>query len=55
LNFNSPVNEFEHFIDCIQNNTEPIAKPEEAVILMKIIDGIYQSAQAKHEVKIFFL
>lgn len=52
LNFNSPVNEFEHFIDCIQNNTEPIAKPEEAVILMKIIDGIYQSAQAKREVKI---
>ncbi|HZK26841.1 MAG TPA: Gfo/Idh/MocA family oxidoreductase [Thermoclostridium sp.] len=50
LNFKSPINEFEHFIDCIRNNKEPLAKPEQAVKLMKIIDGIYQSAKTNREV-----
>ena len=52
LHFKSPVDEFEHFIDCIQNNKEPLAKPEEAVKLMKIIDGFYQSAETKKEIKL---
>ncbi len=53
LNFKqSPINEFKHFIECIENNKEPIAKPEEAVKLMKIIDGIYKSAKLNREVNI---
>lgn len=50
LNFQSPVDEFTHFIDCIKSNKEPIAKPEEAVKLMKIIDGIYLSSETKKEI-----
>lgn len=44
------LNEFEHFIDCIKNDREPLAPPEQAVDLMKIIDGIYKSAETKKEV-----
>lgn len=44
------INEFEHFIDCIQNGTKPIAPPEEALKIMKIIDGIYKSSETKREV-----
>jgi len=52
LNFKPPINEFSHFIDCIENNKEPIARPEEAVILMKIIDGIYKSSETNQEIKL---
>jgi len=52
LNFNCPINEFSHFIDCIKTGKEPLSKPEEAVILMRIIDGIYKSSQAKQEIKL---
>lgn len=45
-----PIDEFEHFIDCIVHDKEPMASPEEAVKLMKIIDGIYQSSETKKEV-----
>ena len=51
LNFKTPINEFSHFIDCIRTNREPIAKPEEAVKLMKIIDGIYLSAETNQEIR----
>jgi predicted dehydrogenase len=44
------LNEFTHFTDCIKNGSEPIAPPEEAVKLMKIIDGTYKSARTKNEV-----
>jgi len=44
------LNEFEHFIDCITNDKEPLAPPEQAVKLMKIIDGTYESARSKMEV-----
>lgn len=52
LNFQSPVDEFSHFIDCIKTNREPMAKPEEAVKLMKIIDGVYLSAEARKEIRL---
>lgn len=52
LNFNCPINEFSHFIDCVKTGKEPLSKPEEAVILMKIIDGIYKSSQTKQEIKL---
>ena len=37
--------EMKHFIDCCNNKTECICKNEEAVMLMKIIDAIYKSAE----------
>lgn len=44
------LNEFEHFIDCIKNDREPLAPPEQAVDLMKVIDAVYRSAETKKEV-----
>ena len=44
------LDEFEHFIECIVCGKEPLAPPEQAVKLMKIIDGTYESARTKREV-----
>ncbi len=37
--------EFTHFVDCCLNQTPCIVKPEEAITLMSIINGIYKSAE----------
>lgn len=34
-----------HFTDCVANGTECISKPEQAIILMQIIDALYESAK----------
>lgn len=47
-----PIDEFTHFIDCIVNDKEPMAKPEEAVKLMRIIDGIYASSKEGREIRL---
>lgn len=43
-------NEINHFVDCIMNGTPCRAPMEEGVVLMKILDGIYESARTGHEV-----
>jgi len=43
-------NEIAHFVDCIQGRKECIAPAEDGVALMKILDAIYESAAAGHEV-----
>lgn len=45
-------NETRHFIDCIRQNREPLAPPEEAVKMMRIIDAIYASSRTGREVAI---
>lgn len=46
--FNS---EIKHFIDCITvPGTKCIAPAEDGVVLMKILDGLYESAKTGHEV-----
>ncbi|HOL22453.1 MAG TPA: Gfo/Idh/MocA family oxidoreductase [bacterium] len=42
-----------NFVKSIKGEEEPYSKPEEAVILMKIIDAIYISAEKKEPVKIY--
>ena len=42
--------EIAHFVDCILNGTECIAPAEDGVELMRILDGIYESARTGHEV-----
>ena len=42
--------EMNHFVDCIQNGTECIAKAEDGLAVMKILDAIYESAKTGHEV-----
>ncbi len=44
--------ETRHFIDCVRTGREPLAKPEEAVKMMQIIDAIYASSQAGREIDI---
>ncbi len=41
-----------HYIDCVKNGTACIAPAEDGVVLMKILDGIYESARTEHEVVI---
>ena len=33
------------WIDCILNDTEPVVKPEQALVVTEILEAIYQSAQ----------
>ncbi len=53
LNFNGLFNrEIAHFVDCVRNNTPCKVDPEDGVILMRIIDAIYESARTGSEVKL---
>ena len=45
-------NEINHFVDTIQGRTTCIAPAEDGVMMMKILDGIYESARTGHEVVI---
>ena len=42
--------EMEHFVDCVANGTECRAKAEDGIVVMKILDAIYESARTGHEV-----
>ncbi len=42
--------EINHYIDCIMNGTECISPAEDGVVMMKILDAIYKSAETGHEV-----
>lgn len=42
--------EMAHFVDCALNGTECIAKAEDGLEVMKILDAIYESARTGHEV-----
>ncbi|MCX7842549.1 MAG: Gfo/Idh/MocA family oxidoreductase [Clostridia bacterium] len=44
------LNEFEHFINCVRNDEEPMASLEQAAELMKVIDGVYKSSELKKEI-----
>lgn len=44
--------EIAHFIDCIVNGTKCIAPAEDGIVIMKILDAIYESARVGHEVAI---
>ena len=44
------VAEMAHFVDCIANGTECRARAEDGIVVMKILDAIYESARTGHEV-----
>ena len=44
------VAEMAHFVDCVKNGTECLAKAEDGITVMKILDAIYESARTGHEV-----
>lgn len=39
------------WLEAIQNGTEPLVKPEEALAVTKVLDAIYQSAKENKEIK----
>jgi predicted dehydrogenase len=41
-----------HFVDCVQNNKTPESPAEHGIIGLKIIEGIYRSAQTGREVEL---
>ena len=42
--------EIAHFVDCIVNGTKCMAPAEDGIVIMKILDAIYESAKTGHEV-----
>jgi len=44
------IDEFEHFINVIENKVECLSRPEDGIKMMRIIDATYKSAQLKKEV-----
>ncbi|MEO6906693.1 MAG: Gfo/Idh/MocA family oxidoreductase [Abditibacteriaceae bacterium] len=44
--------EMQHFIDSIVNNTAPDPSADQGVVMMKMLEGIYKSAETKREVLI---
>ncbi len=45
-------NETRHFIECIKKDKTPLAIPEEAVQVMKLIGAVYASSEARKEIVI---
>lgn len=39
------------WLEAVQNGTEPLVKPEQALVVTKVLDAIYQSAKEKKEIK----
>ncbi len=44
--------ELTHFVRCITHGDRPQASPEEGLHVMRVIDAIYQSAEARREVRL---
>jgi predicted dehydrogenase len=44
--------EMKHFVECILKDTEPLITGEQALAVAQIMDAIYASSDAGHEVKI---
>ncbi|MBT2721155.1 Gfo/Idh/MocA family protein [Bacillus sp. ISL-46] len=44
--------EAKQWLDAVRNDKEPLVKPEEAFVVTKILDAIYQSAETGETVKI---
>ena len=42
--------EVDHFVDCVRNGTPCMSPAEDGVMLMRILDAIYESARTGHEV-----
>ena len=50
--FGSAPNSTAHFIDCIINDKPPISSGRDGIYMMKILDGVYESAKLKKEIRI---
>lgn len=48
----APDNRMTHFIDVVLGNAECYVKPEESLVVQKILDAIYESARTGREVRL---
>ena len=46
------ASELTHFYDCVLNDKEPIYPIEQAILMQKMLNGIYESAEKGKEVEI---
>jgi len=46
------LSQFEHFADCILKDKTPISPGEHGVLMMKVLDAIYESSETEREVVI---
>ena len=44
--------EIDHFVDCCLNGTECISPAEDGVVIMKILNALYESAKTGKSVDI---
>lgn len=47
-----PEDRMVHFVDCVLSGTPPLVRPEESLMVQKILDGIYESSKSGREVRI---
>ena len=52
LSINSFDEEVKHFVGCIVDGKEPISSADQGIMLMQMLDGIYESAQKGRSVPI---
>lgn len=45
------VREAEQWLNAIKNNTEPLVKPEQAFIVTRLLEAVYESAEKGKEIK----
>lgn len=45
--------EIAHFVECVREGKEPLVKPEEAAVVVQILDAIYRSAEARRPVEVW--
>jgi predicted dehydrogenase len=46
------LEEMKHFVECVKKNTSPDPLPEHGVMVMRLIDAIYRSANTSNEEKV---
>ncbi len=46
------TSEIRHFLGCLKENKTPISNIDDAVIVTRMLDGIYRSAEAHEEIKL---
>lgn len=42
--------EIRHFVDCVLSDKPVLVRPEESIVVQRIIDGLYESARTRREV-----
>ena len=47
-----PTSRHHHFVDCVLSGAKPICQPEQSLVVQKLLNAIYRSADSGREVRI---